>query len=698
MTSQKTLNHHITILVVDDSQTQRAMLEYLLEKQGYQLLSAKNGREALEMVKKHLPQLVITDIIMPEMDGLALCKAIKTDKALQQIPVILMTALTGIEEIGHGLEVGADNFIYKPYDDRYLLSHIKRILKHKAFRRQEQPMGVQIILGGKKYRVNSDREKILDLLVSSVEDAVYMNQLLQGREAELQMAKEAAEISNVKKSKFLASMSHEIRTPMTSILGLLELLNLSHLDSEQHDTLDTIYESSRSLLRIIDDILDFSKIEAGKLDIVPKVASIPEIIKKIYNLYSGSASRKGLVLTSFCSPKIPPAVVVDALRLQQILGNFISNAIKFTDQGSVDLRADWIEQTDNLIQLEFSVKDTGIGISHANQKSLFQPFVQVSDSSMRDFGGTGLGLVICRRLTTLMDGQITLESELGKGTTTVLKLSLPIADPQELVQINAENPIHLLADTLAKRRNAPDITTAEKENTLVLIVDDHPVNRNVLLRQLNIIGYAAEGVQSGIEALTALKTKHYALMITDCNMPNMDGYVLTRTVRKLEIEQNLKRLPIVACTANATNQVNIVCSEAGMDDCLIKPVTLAGLIHLMDRWLAIPIAAPIDSSCLVDVVGHDEAAQREILMNFKNVFDSDSVLLSLAVQKNDLSETINLAHRIKGACQVVGAKAMIKICQQIEDASRLKKTSLVKELLIQYKKESDDLSHYLNSR
>lgn len=698
MTNQKTLNHQVTILVVDDSQTQRAMLEYLLKKQGYQLLSARNGREALDMVKKNQPQLIITDIVMPEMDGLTLCKAIKTDGELKHIPVILMTSLTGIEEIGHGLEVGADNFIYKPYDDQRLLSHIKKIISNNVLHRPEQKqMGVQIILGGKKFRVNPERKQILDLLVTSIEDTVYINQILQDREAELNMAKEAAEKSNSQKSKFLATMSHEIRTPMTSIISLLELLSLSNLDSDDHNTLMTIYESSKLLIRIIDDILDFSKIEAGKLTISLKESSIHKIIKKIHHLHSGAASKKGLGLTSYCSPKICPAVDVDELRLQQILGNFISNAIKFTDQGTIDIRADLIEQTDDVLRLLFSVKDTGIGLSQKNQQKLFQPFTQVSNTNTRDFGGTGLGLVICQRLAALMEGQITLASELGVGTTISLELSLPIADLTKLVKTDAKKPIHELADIVAKRRSAPDVGIAEKENTLVLVVDDHPVNRNVLLRQLNIIGYAAEGVESGLEALDAIKIKHYALMITDCNMPGMDGYELTQRVRKIETEQNLKRLPIVACTANAMNTVNTACSAAGMDDCLIKPMVLMNLMHLMDRWLPIPSADPIDRSCLVDIVGHDETDQREIIMDFKRTYESDSALLIAAVKKINFTESMNLAHRIKGASQLVGAKTISNICQQIEDASRLKNAILVKKLIIKYKQEAKCLNLYFNS-
>ena len=275
-------------------------------------------------------------------------------------------------------------------------------------------------------------------------------------------------------------MSHEIRTPMNGVLGMLELLSLTKLDAEQRTTLEIVRESGKSLLRIIDDILDFSKIEAGKLEVRPEVASIKEVIEGVLNIYSGNASSKGLLLKPIVDPQISPAVLVDPVRLRQILNNFVSNAIKFTSQGTIEIKAELIERADGEDRVRFSVKDTGIGISAENQQRLFQPFSQAEGDTARRYGGTGLGLTICRRLADMMGGSIEMVSELGKGTTMILTLSLPIADPKDLPKTDPEGTRDLLSATTRMRRMAPSVAQAETEGTLVLLVDDHPTNRMLL--------------------------------------------------------------------------------------------------------------------------------------------------------------------------------------------------------------------------
>ena len=279
---------------------------------------------------------------------------------------------------------------------------------------------------------------------------------------------------------------------MNGVLGMLELLSLTKLDSEQRETLEIVRESGTSLQRIIDDILDFSKIEAGKLEVHPEAASVESVITATRDIFAGNASSKGLLLTGSADPRISPALMVDPMRLRQILNNFVSNALKFTAKGRIEIRGELVARTDREQRVRVSVTDTGIGISAEDQGRLFQPFVQANGETALRFGGTGLGLVICQRLATMMGGTIAMVSELGVGTTMTLELSLPLADPQEL---RADNPVSH-ADflrTMTLRRRAPNPARAEGEGTLVvLLADDHPTNRSLIVRQIHTLGYAAE--------------------------------------------------------------------------------------------------------------------------------------------------------------------------------------------------------------
>jgi signal transduction histidine kinase len=238
--------------------------------------------------------------------------------------------------------------------------------------------------------------------------------------------------ANQAKSAFLATMSHEIRTPMNGIFGMLELLSMTPLDAEQRATLDVVRGSSKSLLRIIDDILDFSKIEAGKLDLRPEATSLKEVINDLHRLYSGNASSKGLTLQSSTDARISAAVLVDPMRLRQILNNLVSNAIKFTPEGSIEIRAELLERSNAIERVCISVHDTGVGVSPESQAQLFVPFSQGDSDATRQSGGTGLGLAICRRLAQLMGGTVDMRSTLGVGTTVLLTLPLPIADARDL--------------------------------------------------------------------------------------------------------------------------------------------------------------------------------------------------------------------------------------------------------------------------
>ena len=531
-------------------------------------------------------------------------------------------------------------------------------------------------------------------------------------ERALAAAKEAAVDANRAKSSFLATMSHEIRTPMNGVLGMLELLSLTALEVEQRATLSTARESARSLLGIIDDILDVSKIEAGRLELRPEPTSIADVVESVYLVYSVAASAKNLLLIRTVDARLSPALVVDPLRLRQILNNFTSNAIKFTVEGHVELRVDLVERREGWDLVRFSVSDTGIGVSPENQKKLFQPFVQAEADTTRRFGGTGLGLAICRRLAEMMDGAVEMQSKVGKGTTMYLTLALPIGDPALLRPIvgSGQSPTQA---ALKGRRAAPTVVQAETEGTLVLVVDDHPTNRSLLERQLRALGYAAESAENGAVALERWRSGRYGIVVTDCHMPEMDGYDLARAIRGEEAARGTARVPVIACTANALAGEAEVCFAAGMDDYLAKPVEMPALAQVLDRWLPLPAdpaiaaaggspsaaaASPtaIDAAALAELTGGDRAVERDILREYRTANDADALALRDALDRRDLPGIVRAAHRMKGAGRMVGARSLAEVCGAIEQAGRAEDFTAVAGEEPRLARELERLNAYLD--
>jgi CheY-like chemotaxis protein len=466
---------------------------------------------------------------------------------------------------------------------------------------------------------------------------------------------------------------------MNGVLGMIDVLQRQGLDGPQRRTVATIRDSAQSLLRIIDDVLDFSKIEAGRLELEETAFSLSGLIDGVAGTFRQQAVVKGLALDVEIDAGSDDALVGDPTRVRQVLFNLLGNAIKFTERGRVTLHAGTAPLGHGVTQVTIAVADTGIGLSDEQRARLFQPFAQADSSTTRRFGGTGLGLSIVRRLAQLMKGDITVESRQGAGSTFTVRLTLKAAPADSPLNTTLRSPTRPVRAVRAGK---------SKTRPRVLVADDHPVNREVLVRQLELLGVDADTVNDGLEALEAWAAAEgrYAAVLADIHMPRMDGHEFTRQLRAAEAKGGAAatRTPVVAVTANAMKGEDERCLAAGMDAYLAKPVNMDQLRATLERWMPIEDAmresartddspkppSAIDREVLSAWLGDDGNAINSLLAKFRDTAIAAEREISAASRAGDLPTLAAAAHKLKGAAQTVGANGVGAAAMALEQAGK----------------------------
>ena len=636
-----------SILIVDDDASNLLELNSILTSD-YIVYAVSDGTSALEKANESLIDLILLDVIMPDMSGFEVLAELKKTDNTKHIPVIFITSLSEEGNESEGLTLGAVDYIRKPFS----------------------PEVVKLRVGQQIKIINLQRD-------------------LEYAAAAAEAAAKTAEAANKSKSSFLANMSHEIRTPMNAIMGVTDILMQNEtLSDDVTDGLEKIYASSEMLLGIINDILDFSKIEAGKLDIIIAPYKVASMINDAVHLNMMRIGNRPIKFELIIDETIPATLKGDELRIKQILNNLLSNAFKYTDTGKVTLSVMYESDSDSKKRLVLSVKDTGHGMTQEQLDRLFDEYSRFNQNSKRSIEGTGLGLSILQRLVNLMNGEVHVESEVNKGTTVTIWLP-QASDGSEIIGMETAINLQSFRTNYIGHRERARIKREPMPYGRVLIVDDTETNLFVAVKLMNFYKLQIETAVNGQEAVEKIKSgKDYDIIFMDHMMPEMDGIEATQILRGFGYTK-----PIIALTANAVAGQADIFLENGFDDFISKPLDVYHLDsilikHIRDKQPLEVIEAARKQYFNADInINNDMQANMDSMLLESFVRDARKAvaLLDEFLLKSDFENEESLhkyticVHGMKSTLGAINDLQLSEIAHKLEKAGRDRDIKYIKE-------------------